>query len=191
MSPFLIRVQQAPSCGGTLCHPLLQTLWADGGNTDVEIVRRVAQSWEEHRFFPSTLQGETGAAHGEGNHGPHREFYTLHTKSFTLFYLFFFLNLLNFLLPITIFTWSIAFYIHRLLACFPFGLTLHRRNTRSLFQRGKYKPRHPLVTCHKSRVHLAHMFIPCPAAGGNVSFIIPHEKSRIYLWKSRGTCNLL
>lgn len=90
MSPFLIRVQQAPSCGGTLCHPLLQTLWADGGNTDVEIVRRVAQSWEEHRFFPSTLQGETGAAHGEGNHGPHREFYTLHTKSFTLFYLFFF-----------------------------------------------------------------------------------------------------
>lgn len=67
---------------------------------------------------------------GKETVGP-TESFTLYTQKvlhFSTF--FFFFNLLNFLLPITIFTWSIAFYIHRLLACFPFGLTLYRRNTK-------------------------------------------------------------
>lgn len=32
--------------------------------------------------------------------------------------------------PITLFTWPIAKHIHRSAACFLFGFTLHRRNTK-------------------------------------------------------------
>lgn len=75
MSPFLIRVSPtSPMLWGDSVSPISSLIttgtWRKYrcGNCD-----EGGTSCKGHRFFPSTLQGETGDAPGEGKHGPHRD----------------------------------------------------------------------------------------------------------------------
>ena len=72
-----------------------------------------------------TLHGEEGGAHEERKHGPHQRGWKGST-----FHHFFFLYFSPCSCSHHFFTRSIAIHIHRSVACFLLGFTLHRRSTK-------------------------------------------------------------